>query len=68
LRRDWDLGSQSKLFRHPRNEALIVNDLKEDFLTLSRHVSNYGFRGVLLCLDEGRRIEPVMLSAMKNAL
>jgi hypothetical protein len=68
LKNDWDTGPQTKLFRHPRQDSLIVTDLKQDFLTLDRHVTSYGFDGVVLCLDEGQRIEPLTLSGLKNAL
>jgi hypothetical protein len=68
LKSDWELGLQSKLFRHPRQDVLIVTDLKQDFLTFSRHVHDYGFSGAVVSLDEGQRIEPLALSALKNAL
>jgi AAA ATPase domain len=68
LRNDWDAGAGSKLFRHCRQDSLIIDNVHQDFRTLAIHVTNTNRSGVVICLDEGQRIEPIALSALKNAL
>lgn len=65
---DWDAGPQSKTFRHPRQDVAITADVKQDFETLASHVKAAGCGGLVICIDEGQRIEPVALSVLKNAL
>jgi hypothetical protein len=68
LLEDWDAGLQSKLFRHPRQDVPITVDVKQDFDTLAAHVKATGRGGVVICIDEGQRIEPNALSVLKNSL
>jgi len=65
---DWDSGASARLFRLPRTDVLITAELRQDFELLASHVKALGRDGVVLCLDEGQRIEPLALSALKNAL
>jgi hypothetical protein len=68
LKRDWDAGQKSTLFKFPQQDMLVTSNLKNDFRMLSNHARQHGFDGVVICLDEGQRIEPLALSGLKNAL
>jgi hypothetical protein len=65
---DWRAGPASKLFQLPRFAGLVSNSLRQDFETLSDHAKAAGYDGIVVCIDEGQRMEPAALSALKNAL
>jgi hypothetical protein len=65
---DWDAGTTSKLFRIPRRDVLTTADAKHDFEVLAGHAKAAGRDGVVVCIDEGQRIESVALSTLKNSL
>jgi hypothetical protein len=68
LRDDWDSGPAAKQFRTPKQELLIIDDLRHDFGVIGNYATGLGAPGVVVCLDEGQRIEPLALSGLKNAL
>ena len=68
LKRDWDAGQKSTLFKFPQQDMLVTSNLRSDFKMLANRVKEYEFDGVVVCLDEGQRIEPLALSGLKNAL
>lgn len=68
LLQDWDNGAKSTHFQHPRGERLESDKLRQDFETLRKLMEEAGVTGAVLCVDEGQRIEPAALSALKNAL
>jgi hypothetical protein len=65
---DWDKGQQSSIFFHPRIDKLESDALNQDFETLQRLMKEAGRLGCVICIDEGQRIDPIALSALKNAL
>jgi hypothetical protein len=61
-------GANSKLFLHPRRTTIVNDELRQDFHTLEKYVRAANRSGVVICIDEGQRIEPPALSGLKNAL
>ncbi len=68
LEADWRFGEGSKLFQHPRHKSLTSDAVRQDLETLAEHARAAGRDGIVVCIDEGQRIEPFALSALKNAL
>jgi hypothetical protein len=56
------------IFRLPGSERLQSDYLLQDLAHVKDVVLELGFQGIVLCIDEGERIEPYALSALKNAL
>ena len=65
---DWDRGKDSTLFRLPRIDALDNTRLRKDFETLRDLLMESGSLGMVVCLDEGQRLNSYALSALKNSL
>lgn len=68
LKNDWDKGKDSALFRHPRVDGVENNRMRQDFEMLGNVMKDSHVPGVVVCVDEGQRIDPRALSALKNAL
>jgi hypothetical protein len=67
---DWNRGSESKLFRVPRSptRSPASDLLLKDFQRLEKYMTQANLPGVVICVDEGQRLEPDALSAFKNSL
>jgi len=65
---DFDARLESKLFRHVKTERLESDFVRQDFETLESMAKAASITGTVVCIDEGQRIEPLALSALKNAL
>lgn len=65
---DWDSGSKSKYFSHPRSEELDSDRMRQDFQTIEKLMKEANVPGVVVCIDEGQRIDGRALSALKNSL
>ncbi|GGQ61367.1 ATP-binding protein [Couchioplanes azureus] len=68
LTRDWEKGGESTKFRLARTERLLNDDLRADLETIQRLASEAGRKRIVVCIDEGQRIDAFALSALKNAL
>jgi hypothetical protein len=68
LSEDWNAGVESKRFRVARKDRLSSDDLQADLKTLQALASDMGREKIVLCVDEGQRINGFALSALKNAL
>ncbi|MEV8630690.1 ATP-binding protein [Streptosporangium sp. NPDC051023] len=55
-------------FQLPTSERLQNDHLLQDLAYVRDVVAELGFRHLVLCVDEGERIEPYALSALKSAL
>jgi len=55
-------------FKYPQSKSLNSDVIKADFITLKNLISSQGKKGVMICIDEGQRIEPSALSALKNSI
>lgn len=57
-------------FRLPRSERLQNGHVLRDLAHVARVVTGpeTGYRHLVICVDEGERVEPYALSALKNAL
>jgi hypothetical protein len=64
---EWNQQS-GQMFRLPSAERLQNNHLLHDLAYVRDVAAELGFRNLVLCIDEGERIEPYALSALKNAL
>jgi hypothetical protein len=56
------------MFQHPRTELVESDRVRKDFETLQRLMSEAGIPGAVICVDEGQRVDPRALSALKNSL
>jgi hypothetical protein len=65
---DWDKGKDSRLFYHPRSEQLETDSVRQDFETIANYMATAKVYGAIVCIDEGQRINPLSLSALKNSL
>ncbi len=65
---DWDKKSTSQVFHYPRSDKLVSEVVKRDLRTIQRLTEEAGIAGVVVCIDEGQRIAPTALSAVKNAV
>lgn len=68
LTSDWERGKASSLFYHPRTDQIESDYIHKDFLRLRSVMDDAGVPGAVVCIDEGQRITPDALSALKNAL
>jgi hypothetical protein len=68
LSSDFDKGEQSQLFSLPRRRELSASDLQHDFDLLAAKARAAGRNGIVICVDEGQRIERTLLSCLKNAI
>ena len=57
-----------QMFLLPGSERLQNNHLLNDLTHVRDVAAELGFQNLVLCIDEGERIEPYALSALKNAL
>ena len=65
---DFDSGENSQFFKFPKSKILNSDYINEDLVTIKELVLNQDKRGVVICIDEGQRIESSALSALKNAI
>jgi hypothetical protein len=65
---DWEKGVSSVYFRHPKNDELNSDNIRDDFNTLISFIEEKKIPGIVICIDEGQRIEGRALSALKNSL
>ncbi|WP_439583209.1 ATP-binding protein [Dyadobacter bucti] len=68
LEEDWDRNVESKFFSLPLGDELRGDRLRNDFERLTRFCEEAGLPGVVICIDEGQRIDGRALSAIKNSL
>ncbi|MBV9141050.1 MAG: ATP-binding protein [Pseudonocardiales bacterium] len=64
---EWKQSSGSP-FHLPGSGRLQNDHLLQDLTHVRDVIAELGFRHLVLCIDEGERIEPYALSALKNAL
>lgn len=64
---EWQRSNGSP-FDLPRSGRLQNDHLLHDLAYVRDVVAELGFGHLVLCIDEGQRIEPYALSALKNAL
>jgi hypothetical protein len=67
LATDWDRGPQSTFFRQPKQSEPDSDAILDDLRKLAREAREHGRKGILVCIDEGQRLRPAALSALKNA-
>ena len=67
LEHDWDMGKNST-FRHPRQTGIRSDDLAHDFKRIRKLLEEVHIKACVICIDEGQRIHPLALSALKNSL
>ena len=65
---DWDRGVGSTLFRQARQTEPDSDAIFADTQKLAAVTRTAGAKGILVCVDEGQRLTPSALSALKNAL
>ena len=65
LLQDWEKGPTSDLFHVPRSEQVDHNRLRQGLQTIGSILTDFSFPGLMLCTDEGHRIVPGALSALK---
>lgn len=65
---DWDKGKESRHFFHPHSDQLETDSVRQDFENIENYMETAKVDGVLVCIDEGQRIHPLALSALKNSL
>jgi hypothetical protein len=68
LLRDWDQRANSTYFQVPRNDRVDAGDLQADAHKIASVATELGTKGIVVCIDEAQRIEPIALSTIKNAL
>ena len=68
LLRDWDKEAGSTHFQIPRTDRVQADDLHEDLAFIYRAAVDAGAAKIVICIDEGQRIDAFALSALKNAL
>ena len=66
LESDWKSGERS-IFRSPHYKEVRGDQLQMDFQRVLALLPNE-IKGCVVCIDEGQRINPIALSALKNAL
>jgi len=67
LEDDWASGKNST-FRTPQENEVRSGELALDFERLHGMLSAAGLKACVICIDEGQRIHPLALSALKNSL
>ncbi len=65
---DWDRGAKSAMFQLPRIDRVSNQHVRRDFEAVCRIAKESGKPGIVICIDEGQRIDPSALSTLKNAL
>lgn len=65
---DWDSGAQSTFFRQAKSSELDSDAVLADLKNLSDIARDNGAQGIVLCIDEGQRVPPAAITALKNAL
>jgi hypothetical protein len=65
---DFDKGENSEFFKFPKSKSLSNDIIKEDLETIKKLLINQGRTGIVICIDEGQRIEPSALSTLKNTI
>jgi AAA ATPase domain len=68
LTRDWERGKDAAIFSHPHSDQIDSGHIYNDFLKLRSYMQSMNSPGAVICIDEGQRITPDALSALKNAL
>jgi hypothetical protein len=68
LLQDWNESSTEFRYPHVTVGEPDSDAMKDDLKTLERYMDTKSIAGVVLCIDEGQRLPPVVLSALKNAL
>jgi hypothetical protein len=64
---DW-ISKEESTFRTPRNKWIGSDDLGLDFKRIYGMLNDAGIKSCVICIDEGQRIDPLALSALKNSL
>jgi hypothetical protein len=64
---DWDLGARATLFRQARQDEPDSDAILEDVRKLVGIAKSAQAKGIVVCIDEGQRLPPAALSALKNA-
>jgi len=64
---DWKSGKEST-FRIARLNEIRSDDLALDFERIRKMLNDAKIKACVVCIDEGQRIHPITLSALKNAL
>lgn len=64
---DWASGDKSS-FRAPRYKEIRSDQLQIDFQHILDLLPSDGPKGCVICIDEGQRINPIALTALKNSL
>ena len=67
LATEWAKGASSS-FNLRAAERLQNDHVLQDLSYIHTAASEQGFEQIVICIDEGERIEPYALSALKNAL
>ena len=67
LEHDWNQGKNST-FRYPRQIGIRSDDLAQDFNRIHKLLKDVHIKACVICIDEGQRIHPIALSALKNSL
>jgi hypothetical protein len=65
---DWNSGKDAKYFLHPKTEELKSDRVRADFETLAKFLLERKIPGVVICIDEGQRIDGRAMSVLKNSL
>jgi len=65
---DWDSGQNSTYFRQPKLAEPDSDAIQDDLQQLCQIASGCGSKGIVISIDEGQRLAPAALSALKNAL
>jgi hypothetical protein len=66
--KDYNSKENSDFFSFPKSDSLKSDIIQEDLETLQELIRNHNKGGVVICIDEGQRIEPSALSALKNSV
>lgn len=64
----WDLGAGQNLFLHPRGDVLETDAVLHDLQILAKMQAEAHAHGIVICIDEGQRLQARVLSALKNTL
>lgn len=68
LEADWASGQKSS-FRTPKHAEIRSDELELDFVRILELLPrDHGPTACVVCIDEGHRIHPIALTALKNAL
>ncbi len=68
LTRDWNKKASSIHFRLSGGDRLLGGDLQSDLSFLQEESNGVRLPKVVVCIDEGQRMEAAALSALKNVL